>query len=106
LPGKSDFKGIFMKLTKEEVLHVAALARLHMDDARIDTFADQLGHILEYVETLDRLDTKDVLPTFHALGTQNAFREDIPAGHLDREAALANAPAADDGCFIVPKVIE
>lgn len=95
-----------MKLTKEEVLHVAALARLHMDDARIDTFADQLGQILEYVETLDRLDTSDVAPTFHAVNTENAFREDIPAGHLDREAALANAPESDDGCFIVPKVIE
>lgn len=95
-----------MKLTKQEVLHVAALARLHMDEARIDIFADQLGHILEYVETLDRLDTSGVAPTFHAVDTQNAFRADIPAGHLNREAALANAPDADDGCFIVPKVIE
>lgn len=95
-----------MKLTQDQVLHVAALARLRLDDARIDTYAQQLGKILEYVETLDRLDTTDVAPTFHAVDTKNAFREDVPAGHLDRESALANAPEADDGCFIVPKVIE
>ncbi|MEZ4577049.1 MAG: Asp-tRNA(Asn)/Glu-tRNA(Gln) amidotransferase subunit GatC [Desulfobacterales bacterium] len=95
-----------MKLTKEEVLHVATLARLNIDASRIDTFADQLGNILEYVETLDQIDTREVVPTFHAVDKSNAFRDDAAAAHLDREAALANAPEAEDGYFIVPKVIE
>ena len=95
-----------MKISKEEVLHVAGLARLNIDEAMTDMFADQLGAILEYVETLNRLDTSDIPPTFHAVNISNAFREDIIKPHLDREAALENAPEADDGHFIVPKVIE
>jgi len=95
-----------MKLTKKEVLHVATLARLNIEESLIDTFADQLGDILEYVETLDRLDTANVPPTFHAVDKSNAFREDRTTGHLDRESALSNAPEADDGYFFVPKVIE
>ena len=95
-----------MKLTKEDVLHVANLARLNIDESLIDTFADQLGNILEYVETLDRIDTSDVLPTFHAVDKSNAFREDRTADHLERQSAVSNAPEEDDGYFIVPKVIE
>jgi len=95
-----------MKLTNEEVLHVATLARLNIDESLIDTFADQLGNILEYVETLDRIDTRDVAPTFHAVDKSNAFRKDSPAGHLERKSAVANAPEEEDGYFIVPKVIE
>lgn len=95
-----------MKLTNKEVLHVAALARLNIDESLIDTFADQLGNILEYVETLDLIDTRDVAPTFHAVDKSNAFRKDVPAGHLGRESAVSNAPEEEDGYFIVPKVIE
>lgn len=95
-----------MKLTKEEVLHVATLARLNIDESLIDTFANQLGDILEYVETLDRIDTGSVVPTFHAVDKANAFREDRTTGHLDRDSAVSNAPEEDDGYFIVPKVIE
>ena len=95
-----------MKLTKEEVLHVATLARLNVDESLVDTFADQLGNILEYVETLDKLDTRNVPPTFHAVDKSNAFREDRTNNHLDRKAAVSNAPEEDDGYFIVPKVIE
>jgi len=95
-----------MKLTKQDVLHVATLARLNIDESLIETFADQLGNILEYVETLDRIDTKGVSPTFHAVDKSNAFRKDETVGHLARESAVANAPEEDDGYFIVPKVIE
>ncbi len=95
-----------MKRTKEEVLHVATLARLNIDESLIDTFAVQLGDILEYMKTLDRLDTKDVPPTFHAVDKSNAFREDRTTNHLSREAAVSNAPDEEDGYFIVPKVIE
>ncbi len=94
-----------MKITKEEVRHVADLARLDLDEESIDTFVGQLGTILEYVDTLNHIDTKEVKPTSHAIFLTNAFREDEPVGHLERERALANSPEQEDGGFIVPKVV-
>jgi len=94
-----------MKITKEEVLHVAQLARLDIDETAIDTLAEQIGKILEYVDTLNRVNTEGVPPTTHAIMLTNAFREDAEKEHLDREAALANAPEQEDGSFVVPKVI-
>ena len=76
-----------------------------MDEASIETFADQIGNILEYVGTLNRVDTEGVQPTSHAIFINNAFREDRDHAHLDREAALSNAPEREDGNFVVPKVI-
>jgi aspartyl-tRNA(Asn)/glutamyl-tRNA(Gln) amidotransferase subunit C len=95
-----------MKITRDEVLHVANLAHLELDEALIDKFAEQIGEILEYVDTLDRVDTKDVEPTSHAIFLTNAFREDEEKDHLDTDTALANAPEKEDGNFVVPKVIE
>jgi len=94
-----------MKITKEEVLKVASLARLHMDEGAIDKFADQIGNILEYVDTLEQVDAKDVQPTAHAIPLNNAFREDVRGDHIDRDKALANAPEKHDGSFVVPKII-
>ena len=94
-----------MKITKEEVLHVAKLARLNMDEASVDKFAGQISTILEYMDTLNQVDTEGVKATSHAISLTNAFREDEATGHLDREAALANAPEKEDGSFIVPKVV-
>ena len=95
-----------MKITKQEVLHVAHLARLNMDESMVDRFSLQLGKILEYVETLNQLDTTGVTPTSHAIDMSNAFREDALSSSIDRQAALSNAPEEDAGSFIVPKVIE
>ncbi|MBN1930820.1 MAG: Asp-tRNA(Asn)/Glu-tRNA(Gln) amidotransferase subunit GatC [Desulfobacterales bacterium] len=95
-----------MKITKEEVMHVANLAHLDMDESSIDTFTFQLGKILEYVDTLNRVDTEGVLPTYHAIALTNAFREDIQKDHFDKEQVLGNAPEKEDGSFIVPKVIQ
>ncbi|MBC2709858.1 MAG: Asp-tRNA(Asn)/Glu-tRNA(Gln) amidotransferase subunit GatC [Desulfosarcina sp.] len=94
-----------MKITKEEVLHVAHLARLDIDDADVDRFAGQIGTILDYVDTLKQVDTTGVAATSHAITLTNAFREDEQKSHLDPEASLANAPEKDDGAFVVPKVI-
>ena len=94
-----------MKITKEEVIHVADLARLDLDEESIDRFAEQIGEILEYVDTLNKVDTKGVTPTSHAIFLNNAFREDEERAHLDNEPALANAPEKDNGGFIVPKVV-
>jgi aspartyl-tRNA(Asn)/glutamyl-tRNA(Gln) amidotransferase subunit C len=95
-----------MKITKEEVLYVARLARLELDEASIDRFSAQIATILDYVDTLKKLDTTGVQPTSHAIFLANAFREDEPDEHLDRELALANAPEKENGAFLVPKVIE
>ena len=94
-----------MKITKEEVVHVAELARLDMDESAIESVAVQIDHILEYIDTLNRVNTDGVPPTSHAIFITNAFREDQPRDHLDRQEALANAPDREDGFFLVPKVI-
>jgi aspartyl-tRNA(Asn)/glutamyl-tRNA(Gln) amidotransferase subunit C len=94
-----------MKISKEDVIHVAQLARLELDDVSVEKFSQQIGSILEYVDTLNRLDTAGVRSTSHAIFLTNAFREDDVRPHLPREAALANAPDKDDSTFRVPRVI-
>ena len=94
-----------MKISKEEVIYVADLARLEVDDQLVDKLAEQLGTILEYMETLESVDTKGVRPTSHAISMTNAFREDEEAQIFNRDSALANAPDKEEGNFIVPKVV-
>lgn len=95
-----------MKITKEEVLHVATLARLEIDDAAVEKFSGQIGTILAYMDSLNQVDTRGVIPTAHAISLTNAFREDEETGSLDREAVLANAPEREEGCFVVPRVVK
>lgn len=94
-----------MKITEKEILHVAHLARLELDEAAIARFAGQIGTVLAYVDQLQQVDTEGIAPTSHAISQTNAFREDQPHAHLDRDAALANAPEQEDGSFLVPKVV-
>ncbi|MGD9172822.1 MAG: Asp-tRNA(Asn)/Glu-tRNA(Gln) amidotransferase subunit GatC [Desulfobacterales bacterium] len=94
-----------MKITKEEVLYVARLARLDLEADAIDKFAGQIDEILGYIEKLNQVDTEGVKPTSHAISLTNAFRDDVERQHLARERALANAPEEDEGCFVVPRVI-
>ena len=95
-----------MKITKDEVLYVADLARLDLDEASIDKFAGQIATILDYVDKLNEVDTEGVRPTSHAISLTNAFREDEQKEHLNRDEALSNAPAKEEGNFVVPKIIE
>ena len=95
-----------MKISKDEVLHVANLARLELDENSIEKMAAQIGTILDYVDTLNQVDTTGVAPTSHAIFLTNAFREDKLHQHLGNEVALSNAPEKDDGAFVVPKIIE
>ncbi len=88
------------------VAHVARLSRLELTEAERTLFRTQLGSILEYFQTLNALDVSGVPAAAHALGAANVLREDVPAPCLDREEALANAPAAENGYFVVPPVIE
>ena len=94
-----------MKITREEVIHVANLARLDVDEALIDKFAKQIGMILEYIDSLNRVDTEGVTPTSHAISLTNAFREDDERQGFDSDSALSNAPEKEDGTFVVPKIV-
>lgn len=94
-----------MKITPEDISHVARLARLDLDETAIEAFSGQLGDILKYMETLNQVDTRDVIPTAHAIDLTNALRNDNQKPHLKPSEALNNAPLQDDGSFIVPKVI-
>ncbi|AXA36033.1 MAG: Asp-tRNA(Asn)/Glu-tRNA(Gln) amidotransferase subunit GatC [Candidatus Hydrogenedentota bacterium] len=94
------------KLDIEAVKHVALLARLELSEEEIEHFARDLNTILDYVAKLNELDTSGVPPTSHSLALSNVFREDIVRESLPAEAALANAPEAEDGCFKVPAVIQ
>lgn len=94
-----------MTISRDEVQHVARLARLDLADDVLETMAEQLGSILDYIETLSRIDTKGIAPTAHAVSLQTPLRADERRAHLDREAALANAPERDEESFLVPKVI-
>ncbi|MGA6927600.1 MAG: Asp-tRNA(Asn)/Glu-tRNA(Gln) amidotransferase subunit GatC [Desulfosarcina sp.] len=94
-----------MKISKKEVLHVARLARLDIDEVDVDRLASQIGTILDYVDTLKQADTDGVAATSHAITLTNAFREDDVHPHLDQQQTLANAPEKDAGAFVVPRVI-
>ncbi|MFZ5640674.1 MAG: Asp-tRNA(Asn)/Glu-tRNA(Gln) amidotransferase subunit GatC [Bacillota bacterium] len=92
-------------LTREQVEHVALLARLELSEEEKDKYARQLNDILGYIEMLDRLDTENVPPTAHVLPLKNVFREDEVCDHMPNEKALANAPAREGGSFKVPKIV-
>ena len=93
------------RITIEELKHVARLARLNFTDEKLVTFADQLNDILGYVAKLEELDTEGVEPTTHALHVTNVFRQDIAKPSLPVEDAVANAPAEEEGAFVVPRII-
>jgi aspartyl-tRNA(Asn)/glutamyl-tRNA(Gln) amidotransferase subunit C len=94
------------RITRAEVERVAVLARLSLTDAEADRMAAELDTILEYVETLSRVDTSEVEPTSHAIPLATPLREDRASTPLDPEIAVANAPAHEGSAFVVPKVIE
>lgn len=95
-----------MRLTPEQVEHVALLARLRLSEEERERFTTQLNSILEHFEQLQQLDTEGVPPMSHAVAMSNVFREDEPAEPLTAEEALSNAPDQARDCFRVPRVIE
>ncbi len=94
------------KLTRDDVLKVARLARLKLTDAEIDDYTEKLGSILEYVASLNEIATEDVEPMVHAVELSNVFRADEVLPSLPREAALANAPKTDGRFFLVPQILD
>ncbi|MDQ6748945.1 MAG: Asp-tRNA(Asn)/Glu-tRNA(Gln) amidotransferase subunit GatC [Candidatus Dormibacteraeota bacterium] len=90
-----------MKLSVEQVRHVAELARLGLTDAEMERLTGELSKILDYIDQLEELDTSSVEPTAQVGGLTDVFREDEARESLPVEAALSNAPAAHDGYFRV-----
>lgn len=95
-----------MAVSRDEVLHIATLARLRLTDDEAQTYQSQLSNILNYVEKLDELDTSDVEPTTHAVDLSMQLREDEVEQRLDRDDVLGGAPDQSEGHFRVPKVVE
>jgi aspartyl-tRNA(Asn)/glutamyl-tRNA(Gln) amidotransferase subunit C len=91
-------------ITREDVLHVAELARLRIPEDKVERVQEQLGAILEAVGKVSELDLADVEPTSHPLDLVNEWAEDEPRPSLPRDEALANAPDPADGSFRVPAV--
>lgn len=95
-----------MAVSKDDVLYVAALARLKFKDDECMAFEKDLNNILMHFEKLNELDTEGIPPTAHVIELKNRLRNDEVKPSIDRESALGNAPSVKDGCFKVPKIIE
>jgi len=93
------------KITRDEVVHVARLARLDLSDDEVATFTDQLAKVLEHAADVEALDCADVPPTAHPYPLVNVLRPDEERPSLDRDEVLAAAPVVEDGRFRVPPVL-
>jgi aspartyl-tRNA(Asn)/glutamyl-tRNA(Gln) amidotransferase subunit C len=93
-------------ISREEVAHLARLARLAVTDQELDKFAGQLDVILEAVAKVTEVAADDVPPTSHAVPLTNVFRTDVVRPGLTQQQALAGAPAAEDGRFRVPRILD
>ena len=95
-----------MKITVDEIRHVALLARLALTSAEEDELTTTLDQILQHMDKLNQLDTSTVEPTAHIVAVETPWRDDAVTNGPDTEALLANAPARDDDFFLVPKIID
>lgn len=96
------------KLAREDILHIANLAKIKLSKKEVERFADQLSAALDYVEVLKELDqkTKKLEPTSHVFNLENVFREDEIKPSLSQKKALANAKATHEGYFKVKAIFE
>ncbi|MFH1808646.1 MAG: Asp-tRNA(Asn)/Glu-tRNA(Gln) amidotransferase subunit GatC [Pseudomonadota bacterium] len=94
-----------MAVSRDEIVHVASLARLSLTAAEAEALGRDLNQILEYVRQLEAVDVDGVLPLTHAQAQPMTLREDL-ARPSPGQAALANAPAVDDGLVAVPRILE
>ncbi|MBB5021108.1 Asp-tRNA(Asn)/Glu-tRNA(Gln) amidotransferase subunit GatC [Desulfurispira natronophila] len=95
-----------MKITQDEVLHIAKLSRLALSTEEVEMYQQDLSSILGYMDTLNSLDTRDVTATSHAVASAAFLREDTVTPSLPMEKVLRNAPDQDMDHFRVPPVIE
>ena len=95
-----------MKLTREEVLHIARLARLGLGEEEINRLGEQLSNLLENFKVLQQVDTEGVPPTAQSVDLRNVMREDVVSPSLPPEDVLLNAPRQEGNCFKVRAVLE
>ncbi len=95
-----------MSLDKDQVQHIAMLARLRVADDEIGDTVDKLSRIVEFVDQLSQADTADVVPMAHPLDAAQRLRADVVTEPDERDEFQKNAPAVADGFYLVPKVIE
>jgi aspartyl-tRNA(Asn)/glutamyl-tRNA(Gln) amidotransferase subunit C len=93
------------RLTRDDVAHVAGLARLHLTDEELDLFTGQLAVVLDHATDVALLDLADVPPTAHAMAVTNVLRPDTPGLTVDRAEVLAAAPSVEDHRFRVPRIL-
>ena len=93
------------RISTEDVAHVARLARLELQPAELEVFTDQLAAILDHAADVEALDLDDVEPMAHTVKMHNVVRDDVVTASVDRDEVLAQAPAAEDGQFRVPKIL-
>lgn len=99
-------RSAFLGIGRKQVEHVAKLARLDLTEEELNLFEGQLSAILEHAQTVTALDTEGVEPTSHSLPLSNVMRPDEVVEPIGAQAALANAPLAQDGHFRVPRILE
>ena len=92
-------------LGRDDVAHVAGLARLSLSEEELDTFTGQLARVIDHARDVSSLDVRDVPPTAHPLPVRNVLRPDDPCPGLDRDEVLAAAPDVEDGRFKVPRIV-
>ncbi|WP_088187864.1 Asp-tRNA(Asn)/Glu-tRNA(Gln) amidotransferase subunit GatC [Desulfosporosinus sp. FKA] len=93
-----------MAISREDVIYVAGLARLELNEQEIQDYTQQLNSILDYAAMLERLDTEGVVPTAHAVPLHNVLREDEVKPSISHDKTLRNAPDAEEGFFRVPRI--
>ena len=94
-----------MKVSKEEIMHMANLASLNLSEAEIQKYTDDMQDILTFAETIGKVNTEDIKESLAANENYNVFRKDEVKEFNDRELLLQNAPSKEDGMFHLPKVI-
>ncbi|TAN21146.1 MAG: Asp-tRNA(Asn)/Glu-tRNA(Gln) amidotransferase subunit GatC [Actinomycetota bacterium] len=92
-------------ISRKEVNHVANLAKLSLSEEEELMYTDQLAAILDHARDIMALDTDDLSPTAHPLELRNVFRPDVEAASLSRDEVLSQAPASEDGRFLVPRIL-
>jgi aspartyl-tRNA(Asn)/glutamyl-tRNA(Gln) amidotransferase subunit C len=97
--------GMAQRITRDDVAHVADLARLALTDEELELFTVQLGAVLEHADDVESLDTEGVPPTAHPLPLVNVLRDDVVRPSLDRDEVLAAAPSVEDHRFRVPPAL-
>ena len=95
-----------MRITTEQVRYVAALSKLKLNEDEQQRMIEDMASIIAFADQLNELETGEIKPTAQTLGLFNVFREDESAPSYEREVMLSNAPEKDDGCYLVPKLIE